>query len=317
MEKKKAPALKIVFIILGILFLIVAAFMLVTAISYTGKYLESYNASFADMWSNSLQYVITQVGPYLGFGIVCLGIAAAIGSRQSVAAKAEETEEREAAESERADVLSTIEEKFEKKLEYLADNIDTTREVISIKIEEKEKRDEHRIKKMDKSLGDRLSLLEELVNEPVVAKNSGSKDEKAAEIAEEPKADFEKAKKSEKESKGDSEKTKSDSKTKGSNKDKKSKKAKEPKPPEGDVPPLYRRSMVMAMPDIPETSLQNEIPETSLPGETPETDEKADLLETFLKDDKSDGDDIPKLRAFERRDTFSKEDLFVELDKDE
>ena len=76
--KDKTPGITVVMYILGIIFLIVSAFMLFTAITYTRTYLESYDAAFADMWSNSIQYVIGQFVPYLAFGIISLGIGKAI-----------------------------------------------------------------------------------------------------------------------------------------------------------------------------------------------------------------------------------------------
>ncbi|MDO4870332.1 MAG: hypothetical protein Q4A65_08635, partial [Bacillota bacterium] len=72
------PMITIVLYILGILFLLVSLFMLVTGINYTKVYLESYDATFADMWSNSVQYVLGQFVPYLAFGVISLGLGRAI-----------------------------------------------------------------------------------------------------------------------------------------------------------------------------------------------------------------------------------------------
>ena len=86
MNNNKTPASTVIFYIIGIILLIVSAFMLVTAITYTKTYLQSYDASFSDMWSNSIQYIITQFVPYFGMGIICLGLGRAI--KGSAAAKA-------------------------------------------------------------------------------------------------------------------------------------------------------------------------------------------------------------------------------------
>ena len=89
MDNKKTPVSSVVFYIIGIILLIVSLFMLWTAISYTKAYLQSYDASFSDMWSNSVQYVIAQFVPYLGMGVICLGLGRAIaGSAAAKAAKA-------------------------------------------------------------------------------------------------------------------------------------------------------------------------------------------------------------------------------------
>ena len=60
MDNKKTPVSSVFFYIIGIILLIVSLFMLWTAVSYTKAYLQSYDASFSDMWSNSVQYVIAQ-----------------------------------------------------------------------------------------------------------------------------------------------------------------------------------------------------------------------------------------------------------------
>ena len=88
MEKKKTPVSTVIFYIIGIILLIVSLFMLWTAVNYTKTYLASYDATFKDMWSNSMQYIITQFVPYLGMGVICLGLGRAIyGSANAKVAK--------------------------------------------------------------------------------------------------------------------------------------------------------------------------------------------------------------------------------------
>ena len=177
MENKKTPASTIIFYIIGIILLIVSAFMLMTAITYTKTYLQSYDASFSDMWSNSIQYIITQFVPYLGMGVICLGLGRAIkGSAVAKAAapkaeaKAEEKTEENAAEAQLAEEAAALKEALsdadEGKIEDLIRRIDTNREVLSIKIEEKEKRDSYRIKELEKKVEDFLADVK-YINEPL------------------------------------------------------------------------------------------------------------------------------------------------------
>ena len=166
MEKKKTPVVTIVFYIVGILFLVVAAFMLVSAIAYTSTYLQSYGATFGDMWSNSLQYIIAQFMPYLGIGIVSLGIGkvAKDARNMKVEAAQVDTSRLEAMLQKQADVS----EEMSEKIEYLSENLDTTREILGIKIGEKEKRDAYRLQEMGKGLTAAFETLERKTSEPIV-----------------------------------------------------------------------------------------------------------------------------------------------------
>ena len=168
MNNNKTPASTVIFYIIGIILLIVSAFMLVTAITYTKTYLQSYDASFSDMWSNSIQYIITQFVPYFGMGIICLGLGRAI--KGSAAAKAAapiaETNAAEAQPKEAAASQAAQSEVDESKVEDLIRRIDTNREVLSIKIEEKEKRDSYRIKELEKKVEDFLTDVK-YINEPL------------------------------------------------------------------------------------------------------------------------------------------------------
>lgn len=166
MEKKKTPGVTIVFYIVGILFLVVAAFMLVSAIAYTSTYLQSYGATFRDMWSNSLQYIIAQFMPYLGIGIVALGIGKVAKDTRNMKVEAAQgdTSRLEAMLQKQADVS----EEMSENIRYLSENLDTTREILGIKIGEKEKRDAYRLQEMGKGLTAAFETLERKTPEPIV-----------------------------------------------------------------------------------------------------------------------------------------------------
>ena len=166
MEKKKTPGVTIVFYIVGILFLVVAAFMLVSAIAYTSTYLQSYGATFSDMWSNSLQYIIAQFMPYLGIGIVALGIGKVAKDTRNMKVEAAQgdTSRLEAMLQKQADVS----EEMSDNIRYLSENLDTTREILGIKIGEKEKRDAYRLQEMGKGLTAAFETLERKTPEPIV-----------------------------------------------------------------------------------------------------------------------------------------------------
>lgn len=166
MEKKKTPGVTIVFYIVGILFLVVAAFMLVSAIAYTNTYLQSYGATFSDMWSNSLQYIIAQFMPYLGIGIVALGIGKVAKDTRNMKVEAAQgdTSRLEAMLQKQADVS----EEMSENIRYLSENLDTTREILGIKIGEKEKRDAYRLQEMGKGLTAAFETLERKTPEPIV-----------------------------------------------------------------------------------------------------------------------------------------------------
>ncbi len=169
MNNNKTPASTVIFYIIGIILLIVSAFMLATAITYTKTYLQSYDASFSDMWSNSIQYIITQFVPYLGMGVICLGLGRAIkgtAAAKAAAPKAEAKAEAVEAQPAEAAPKAELSEMDEGKIEDLIRRIDTNREVLSIKIEEKEKRDSYRIKELEKKVEDFLADVK-YINEPL------------------------------------------------------------------------------------------------------------------------------------------------------
>ncbi|MGN0701606.1 MAG: hypothetical protein ACI4KL_00270 [Lentihominibacter sp.] len=166
MEKKKTPGVTIVFYIVGILFLVVAAFMLVSAIAYTNTYLQSYGATFGDMWSNSLQYIITRFMPYLGIGMVSLGIGKVVKDTRNMKVEAAQvdTSGLEAMQQKQAE----LSEEMAERIRYLSENLDTTREILGIKISEKEKRDAYRLQEMGKGLTAAFETLERKTPEPIV-----------------------------------------------------------------------------------------------------------------------------------------------------
>ena len=215
MEKKKTPVSTVIFYIIGIILLIVSLFMLWTAVNYTKTYLASYDATFKDMWSNSMQYIITQFVPYLGMGVICLGLGRAIyGSANAKAvlpaaadgaaeAKDDAAEEAQkdgegAAEAEdTAKAAEPAESASEAipaaagaaigagavsagQLEELFKRIDMNREVLSIKIEEKEKRDSFRIKELERKVDgflDDVKYINEPLEELVYKQAAGIDDE--------------------------------------------------------------------------------------------------------------------------------------------
>jgi len=174
MEKRKTPVSTVIFYIIGIILLIVSAFMLWTAVNYTKTYLQSYDASFADMWSNSVQYIITQFLPYCGMGVICLGLGRAIKGTAPLKQAEGETAEADA----KAVAPDAADEKKPEaqaaaaaavsgdQVDELVRRIDTNREVLSIKIEEKEKRDSFRIKELEKKVEGFLSDVK-YINEPL------------------------------------------------------------------------------------------------------------------------------------------------------
>ena len=191
MENKKTPVSTVVFYIIGIILLIVALFMLWIAVNYTKTYLQTYDASFKDMWTNTVQYVIAQFVPYLGMGVICIGLGRAIkgsaNAKVQEASEAQPQEVKETAPEPEAVPIAGL--PSEEQLEELARRIDTNREVLSIKIEEKEKRDSFRIKELEKKVEGFLSDVK-YINEPleelVYKQAAGDFDEEPAAVAEEP-----------------------------------------------------------------------------------------------------------------------------------
>ena len=218
MEKKKTPVSTVIFYIIGIILLIVSLFMLWTAVNYTKTYLASYDATFKDMWSNSMQYIITQFVPYLGMGVICLGLGRAIyGSANAKAvlpaaadgaaeAKDDAAEEAQKDGEGAADAEDTAKaaEPAESaseaipaaagaaigagavsagQMEELLKRIDMNREVLSIKIEEKEKRDSFRIKELERKVDgflDDVKYINEPLEELVYKQAAGIDDEEIA-----------------------------------------------------------------------------------------------------------------------------------------
>lgn len=220
MEKKKTPVSTVIFYIIGIILLIVSLFMLWTAFNYTKTYLASYDATFKDMWSNSVQYIITQFIPYFGMGVICLGLGRAIyGSANAkaaqpaaaagAAAKADDAKEAKKDGEDAADAAADAEDTANAaepaetvseaipaaagaaigagavsagQMEELLKRIDMNREVLSIKIEEKEKRDSFRIKELEKKVDgflEDVKYINEPLEELVYKQAAGIDDEEA------------------------------------------------------------------------------------------------------------------------------------------
>lgn len=279
MKKKKTPLITIALYAAGVLFLLMALFMLVTAITYTKAYLESYDATFADMWSNSVQYVIAQFGPYMGIGIVALGLGKAIKESR----RAQETGGR----SGLAGRSMTYSDKADASLkeDELMREMETVREVISIKIEEKEKRDSYRLGELERKL------------ESVIAAYAAADEESASAYEEDAAADEESAATDEESVAADEEGAAADEEDAAANEEsavayEESAGDEETEAenirPAGPVPQLFRMEETMAMPAIPRT------------------EEKTGELEfdAFAKRDA-------------KKDTFSKDELRAALAREE
>ena len=75
LKKRKMPKIELCCYILASVLLAVAVFMCITSVQYILSYLTSYGMSFADMWSDSVQYLISGCVPYLVYAILvfCAG----------------------------------------------------------------------------------------------------------------------------------------------------------------------------------------------------------------------------------------------------
>ena len=138
--KTRTPFSSVILYLLGIIFMIVSAFMLVTAISYTKMYLASYETTFEEMWSNSVQYIIEKFLPYFAAGVICFGLGKAISVfKKGLGA---------AAGSSLATGMGagTVADAVEPKVASdIAMSIREMREVNSIKLEEMERREKVRL----------------------------------------------------------------------------------------------------------------------------------------------------------------------------
>lgn len=162
--EKKTPIITIILYITGILLLLISAFMLISALGYIKTYLASYGATFGDMWSNSLQYIIGQFVPYLGIGILCLGLGRAVNSADNAKATSSDQVNPEL-EARINDIAEAI-DGLGHKVNYLSEDIYTARKVIGIKIEETERRDAYRITEMGRGLTAAMKALE-IEDEPI------------------------------------------------------------------------------------------------------------------------------------------------------
>ncbi|MDD4200354.1 MAG: hypothetical protein PHS19_03085, partial [Eubacteriales bacterium] len=162
--EKKTPIITIILYITGILLLLISAFMLISALGYIKTYLASYGATFGDMWSNSLQYIIGQFVPYLGIGILCLGLGRAVNSADNAKATSSDQVNPEL-EARINDIAEAI-DGLGHKVNYLSEDIYTARKVIGIKIEETERRDAYRLTEMGRGLTAAMKALE-IEDEPI------------------------------------------------------------------------------------------------------------------------------------------------------
>ena len=139
--KARTPVSSVILYIFGIIFMIVAGFMLWTAISYTKIYLASYDTTFQEMWSNSTQYIIEKFLPYFAAGVICFGLGKAI----SVFRKGQVMQGFAAADLDGADAEGAVMRGGQDEVNL---RLKELREVGSIKLEELERREKVRLDDM-------------------------------------------------------------------------------------------------------------------------------------------------------------------------
>ena len=146
--KTRTPFSSVILYLLGIIFMIVAAFMLWAAVNYTKLYLASYDYTFADMWSNSVQYIIEKVLPSFAAGVVCLGLGKAI----SVFRKGQAVQVDDPVFGEVQEGSGKGNEAPAKSVEEVSLRLKELREVGSIKLEELERREKVRLDDMRETM---------------------------------------------------------------------------------------------------------------------------------------------------------------------
>ena len=143
--KTRTPFSSVILYIFGIIFLIVAGFMLVTAINYNKVYLASYETTFEEMWSNSVQYIIEKFLPYFGVGVICIGIGKAISVfKKAQGAVANINQGPRGTAATYASKVKDSETEPEN-IQDLSRRLKELREVGSIKLEEMERREKVRL----------------------------------------------------------------------------------------------------------------------------------------------------------------------------
>lgn len=70
MKKKKATGLAVFLYVMGVVMLIVFAYMLVSGIMYIRTYMEAYTMTISDAWQYMLQYMVSGTLEYLVYGIL-------------------------------------------------------------------------------------------------------------------------------------------------------------------------------------------------------------------------------------------------------
>lgn len=70
MKRKKATGLAVFLYVMGVIMLIVFAYMLVSGIIYIRTYMEAYTMTISDAWQYMLQYMISGTLEYLVYGIL-------------------------------------------------------------------------------------------------------------------------------------------------------------------------------------------------------------------------------------------------------
>ena len=124
MKQRKNGMSKVLYFF-GVLFVLVAAFKLIVAVGSNNVYLQSMEASFGDMWKESLVNIIEAFAPYLGIGIVCIGLGAALN--RTVEAAADDRGESD---------VEEVTEAFKEHVEDLSEEIAAQRKDTTLKIDD-------------------------------------------------------------------------------------------------------------------------------------------------------------------------------------
>ncbi len=119
--KFKKSKIEIALYVAAVIMAAIGCFMVYGSVAYITSYASMYGMTFADMFSDAMQYVFTQCFAYFGFAIVTAGIGAVYGQIApqmvfEVAENAEEAEEvvevaeEEAQEEATEELAETLEE---------------------------------------------------------------------------------------------------------------------------------------------------------------------------------------------------------------
>ena len=139
--KNRTPASAVILYIFAFIFLVISAYMLWTSIEYEKLYLETMGASFQDMWSNLIQYIIEKCALCFGITIALFGLASAIRTFAK----------------NRPIIPETTDNPFDEQ-SPVAVRLEELRQVSSIKMEEMERREKTRLEETKAMIMDELQL---------------------------------------------------------------------------------------------------------------------------------------------------------------